>query len=73
MKSSPLPKAAASAPAAKATLTPRIRAFLPGPARLPVPSRAGDAPQVFRSFGRTLEKLERAATTRRPRGEGEGT
>lgn len=60
------------------TSTPRIRAFLPGRVRLPSaglpsPSRAGDAPQVFREFGRTLGRtvgrLERAAATRRPRGD----
>jgi len=56
--------------------TPRIRAFLPsrftglGPL-LPAPDRAGQAPQVFRQFGRTLGRLERTATTRRP-GTGEG-
>jgi len=59
------------------TSTPRIRAFLPGrlnalAPRLPAPHRAGDAPQVFRQFGRTLGRLERAAATRRPRGEGDG-
>ncbi|WGD30388.1 hypothetical protein AncyloWKF20_00670 [Ancylobacter sp. WKF20] len=56
------------------TSTPRIRAFLPGRVRLPVPlptsSRAGQAPQVFREFGQTLGRLERAAATRRPRGDG---
>ncbi|MBB3769800.1 hypothetical protein FHS55_000386 [Angulomicrobium tetraedrale] len=54
------------------TSMPRIRAFLPNRPQLPAPSRAGDAPQVFRQFGRTLGKLERAAATRRPKGEGEG-
>ncbi|SCW79584.1 hypothetical protein [Ancylobacter rudongensis] len=63
------------------TATPRIRAFLPGrftalAARLPAPDRAGPAPQVFRQFGRTLSKLERAAATRRAgaagTGQGEG-
>ncbi|MDQ0303779.1 hypothetical protein [Ancylobacter polymorphus] len=61
--------------------TPRIRAFLPGRfngfgPRLPAPDRAGQAPQVFRQFGRTLGKLERAAATRRAgaadAGKGEG-
>lgn len=52
------------------TSNPRIRAFLPGrfnglAPRLPAPDRAGEAPQVFRQFGRTLGKLERAAATRR--------
>ncbi|GLK84925.1 hypothetical protein [Ancylobacter defluvii] len=42
-------------------VTPRIRAFLPGRPRLPAPTRAGDAPKVFRDFGRTLGKLDRAA------------
>jgi len=59
------------------TSTPRIRAFLPArfqglSPRLPAPSRAGDAPQVFRQFGRTLGRLERAAATRRPASDGEG-
>lgn len=63
------------------TSTPRIRAFLPGrfnglAPRLPAPHRAGEAPQVFRQFGRTLGRnfgrMERAAATRRPSGEGEG-
>lgn len=62
------------------TSRPRIRAFLPGgfhglAPRLPAPHRAGDAPQVFRQFGRTLDRtfgrLERTAATRRTRGEGE--
>ncbi|MCS0501082.1 hypothetical protein [Ancylobacter mangrovi] len=52
--------------------TPRIRAFLPDRPRLPAPSRAGDAPHVFREFGRTLGRLERAAATRRPKGGKEG-
>ncbi|HEY9212758.1 MAG TPA: hypothetical protein VIQ29_07870 [Ancylobacter sp.] len=52
--------------------TPRIRAFLPGRPRLPAPTRAGDAPQVFQHFGRTLGQLERAAATKRGGG-GEGT
>jgi hypothetical protein len=56
--------------------TPRIRAFLPGrfnglSSLLPAPDRAGQAPQVFRQFGRTLGRLERTAATRRP-GTGEG-
>ena len=42
-------------------VTPRIRAFLPGRPRLPAPTRAGDAPKVFRDFGNTLGKLDRAA------------
>jgi hypothetical protein len=51
------------------TANPRIRAFLPARFHglapgLPVPGRAGEAPQVFRQFGRTLGKLERAAATR---------
>lgn len=59
------------------TSTPRIRAFLPGrfntiTPKMPVPSRAGEAPQVFRQFGRALRRLERAASTRRPAREGEG-
>ncbi|MDF2621123.1 MAG: hypothetical protein K0S00_3782 [Xanthobacteraceae bacterium] len=53
------------------TSTPRIRAFLPGRLRLPAASHAGSAPQVFREFGRTLGRLERAAATRRSR-DGEG-
>ncbi|HSI42391.1 MAG TPA: hypothetical protein VLA00_17735 [Xanthobacteraceae bacterium] len=52
--------------------TPRIRALLPGRPRLPSAGRAGEAPQVFHSFTRTLEKLERAASTRRPAKDGEG-
>lgn len=44
-------------------VTPRIRAFLPGRPVLPAPTRAGDAPRVFREFGRTLGRLERAAHT----------
>ncbi|MCB4768926.1 hypothetical protein LGR54_09945 [Ancylobacter sp. Lp-2] len=47
-------------------VTPRIRAFLPGRPRLPAPTRAGDAPKVFRDFGRTLGKLDRAAHTAKP-------
>ncbi|MCJ8143858.1 cytochrome P450 [Ancylobacter sp. A5.8] len=58
------------------TGTPRIRAFLPGKfhrlSPMPAPTRAGDAPQVFRQFARTLGKLERAAATRKPGGQGEG-
>ena len=63
------------------TSTPRIRIFLPGrfhglAPRLPAPDRAGQAPQVFRQFGRTLGRLERAAATRRAgaggAGQGEG-
>ncbi|TCK31287.1 hypothetical protein EV667_1395 [Ancylobacter aquaticus] len=63
------------------TSTPRIRAFLPDrfnglTPRLPAPHRAGQVPQVFRQFGRTLGKLERAAATRRAgvadAGQGEG-
>jgi hypothetical protein len=58
------------------TSTPRIRAFLPGGSvtsrlRLPAANHAGSAPQVFREFGRTLGRLERAAATRRSR-DGEG-
>ncbi len=55
------------------TSTPRIRAFLPGHPRLRLPAanHAGSAPQVFREFGRTLGRLERAAATRRSR-DGEG-
>ncbi|MBS7539374.1 hypothetical protein [Ancylobacter lacus] len=58
------------------TRIPRIRSFLPGglsalPPRLPAPSRAGEAPEIFRRFGRTLDRLERAAHTRAP-GEGGG-
>ncbi|MCK0196355.1 hypothetical protein MWN34_05445 [Ancylobacter sp. 6x-1] len=54
---------------------PRIRAFLPtrfngAPPHLPAPTRAGEAPDVFRTFARTLEKLERRAVTRKPDGEG---
>lgn len=48
------------------TVTPRIRAFLPGRPRLPAPTRAGDAPKVFREFGRALSKLDRAAHTAKP-------
>ncbi|WP_428029248.1 hypothetical protein [Ancylobacter sp.] len=59
------------------TSNPRIRAFLPGrfngmAPRLPASNRAGEAPQVFRQFGRTLGRLERAAATRRA-GTGQGT
>lgn len=59
------------------TSTPRIRALLPAgfhgiSPRLPAPSRAGEAPQVFRQFGRTLGRLERAAATRRPGTRGAG-
>ncbi len=50
--------------------TPRIRAFLPGRPRLPAPTRAGDAPQVFQNFARTLGQLERAAATKRGGGDG---
>lgn len=49
---------------------PRIRAFLPTRPRLPAPTRAGEAPAVFRTFGSTLKRLERAAATRKPGGEG---
>ena len=51
---------------------PRIRAFLPGRPKLPAPTRAGDAPQVFRHFGQTLNKLERTAHIRKPPAGGEG-
>ncbi|WP_197028260.1 hypothetical protein [Bosea sp. 117] len=51
---------------------PRIRALLPGRTLLPSPTRAGQAPEVFTDFGRTLVRLERAASTRRPRPDGEG-
>ncbi|MBS7542011.1 hypothetical protein [Ancylobacter oerskovii] len=47
-------------------VTPRIRAFLPGRPRLPAPTRAGDAPKVFRDFGRTLGRLDRAAHVDKP-------
>ena len=47
-------------------VTPRIRAFLPGRPRLPAPTRAGDAPKVFRDFGRALGKLDRTAHTAKP-------
>jgi hypothetical protein len=54
------------------TGTPRIRAFLPATFhRLASGAgRAGDAPQVFRQFARTLGRLERTASTRKPGGEG---
>jgi len=52
--------------------TPRIRAFLPGRPRLPAPTRAGDAPLVFQTFGRTLGQLERAAAVKRGGG-GDGS
>ncbi len=54
------------------TGTPRIRAFLPASFRRlsPGAGRNGDAPQVFRQFARTLGRLERAAATRKPGGEG---
>ncbi|MCK0209027.1 hypothetical protein MWN33_13400 [Starkeya koreensis] len=63
------------------TSKPRIRAFLPGgfyglAPRLPAPHRAGEAPQVFRQFGRTLDRtfgrLERTAATRRAGSGGDG-